>query len=152
MICCYFNFIFLYTSLSLFRKFRPSYPGKRYPVLQVHAGSFCVSVIHQTLTRTTGSVMCGHNHSYACVYTQGLGTLTISRQNIFDLEKLSQIFLVLLRVFEPPVLDPESDDLPIEPPRHPQHLLNQLSGRLSNGMDSNFQSRCEEGLSIKCCG
>ena len=35
----------------------------------MHAGSFRVSVIHQTLTRTTGFLMCVHDYSCACVYT-----------------------------------------------------------------------------------
>ena len=58
-------------------------------VSDVHAGSFPVSVIHQTLTWTTGSLTCVHDHSYACVYTQGLGTPTLSQYNIFDSEKLT---------------------------------------------------------------
>ena len=45
--------------------------------------------------------MCVRDHSYACVYTQGLGTSTTSEYNIFDWENLSQIFLVLLKGFEP---------------------------------------------------
>ena len=44
---------------------------QRYPVLQVHAGSFIIFVIHRTLTWTTGSLMCVRDHSYACVYTRG---------------------------------------------------------------------------------
>ena len=59
------------------------------PVTKVHAGSLHVSVIHQTLTWTTGSLMCVHGLSYACVYTWGLGTPTASRHNIFDSEKLT---------------------------------------------------------------
>ena len=46
---------------------------RRYPVLGVHAGSFCVSVIHQTLTWTTGSLTWICDRSYACVYTHGGG-------------------------------------------------------------------------------
>ena len=38
-------------------------------------------VIHQTLTWTTGSLMCVP--SYACIYTQGWGTLTTSQHNIY---------------------------------------------------------------------
>ena len=91
-----------------FVKFGPPYlqqlQEQHYPVLQVHVGSFCVSIIHQTPTWTTWSSTCVHDHSYACVYTQVLGTAT-SQHNTFDSEKLSQIFLVLrmgfeLRVFE----------------------------------------------------
>ena len=36
---------------------------------KVHAGSFRVSVIPQTLTWTTGSLTCIRDHSHACVYT-----------------------------------------------------------------------------------
>ena len=61
---------------------------------KVHAGSFCVSVIHQTPTWTTGSLMCTRDHSYACVYTQGGW---VHRQRVsttfFTLKKLSQIFV-----------------------------------------------------------
>ena len=35
----------------------------------MHAGSFCVSVIHGTMTWTTGSLTCVRDHSFACVYT-----------------------------------------------------------------------------------
>ena len=59
------------------------------------------------------SLLCVRQHSYACVYTQGLGTPTASQHNIFDLEKLSQSFLVLWS------LDLESDALPIELPHYP---------------------------------
>ena len=48
------------------------------------ARCFHVSVIHQTLTWTTGSLTCIRNNSYACVYTQGLGTPTVSQHNTFD--------------------------------------------------------------------
>ena len=33
---------------------------------------FCVSIIHQTLTWTAGSLTCVRDHSYACVYTSGV--------------------------------------------------------------------------------
>ena len=55
----------------------------------VDAGSFRVSVIHWTLTWSTGSLTCVRDHAYACVYTRGLGTLTASQHNIFDSEKLT---------------------------------------------------------------
>ena len=58
-------------------------------VSKVHAGSFRVSVNHRTPTWTTGSLACVCDHSYACVYTQGLGTPTASQHNILDLEKLT---------------------------------------------------------------
>ena len=56
--------------------------------IKVHAGSFCVSIIHGTLTWMTGSLTCVRDHSYACVYTRGLGIPTASQHNIFDSEKL----------------------------------------------------------------
>ena len=65
---------------------------QRYPVLQVYAGSFRVSVIHRTPTWTTGSLTCVRDHSHTCVYTRGLGTQTACHHNIFDSEKLSQFF------------------------------------------------------------
>ena len=48
-------------------------------VSKAHAGYFHVSVIHLTLTWATGSLTCVRGHSYACVYTQGLGTLLSSQ-------------------------------------------------------------------------
>ena len=56
---------------------------QRYPVLQVHAGSFRVSVIHRTLTCTTGSLTCARDHSYACYTHGGLGTPTANQHNNF---------------------------------------------------------------------
>ena len=81
---------------------------QRYLVQHVHAGSF--HVIHRTLTWTTGSLMCVHNHSYLCIYTRGLGTPT--SQHIFDSwgggggggGGDSHIFHVLLTGFKPQVL------------------------------------------------
>ena len=62
----------------------------------VHAGSFGVSAIHRTLTWTTWSLTCVRDYSYACVRIHtGVGTPT-SQDNIFDWEKLSPFFLVLL--------------------------------------------------------
>ena len=69
---------------------------------KVHAGSFYVSVIHRTLTWTTGSLTCIHGHSYACVYLRGLGIPTVS-QHMFYSEKLSQMFHELRTGFEPQV-------------------------------------------------
>ena len=66
----------------------------RYPVLingQVHAGSFHV-VIHQTMTWTRGALMCVRNHSYACVYTGGLGT-PMSQHNILTRKNSHKFFL-----------------------------------------------------------
>ena len=44
------------------------------PVSTVHAGYFGVSVVHQTLTWTSGFLTCVRDHSGECVYTRGLGT------------------------------------------------------------------------------
>ena len=52
---------------------------------------------------TTGSLTCVR--SYACVYTGGWGTLTMSQDQHFDSEKLSQICLVLWTGFEPLVME-----------------------------------------------
>ena len=55
---------------------------------------FPISVIHRTLTWTTGSLTCEHDHSYACVYTRGLGTPTTSQHNILTRKKPShKVFL-----------------------------------------------------------
>ena len=62
---------------------------QRYPVLQVHAVSFRVSVIHRTLAWAKGSLTCEPDHSYAAYTHGGLGTPTASQHNIFDTEKLS---------------------------------------------------------------
>ena len=54
-------------------------------VSKLHAGSFRGSVIHQTLTRATGSLMCIRqlrDHSYACICARVLGTPTASQHNI----------------------------------------------------------------------
>ena len=85
----FLKFFFLHF-INPFREIWATVPGhpqeQRYPVLQVHAGSFHVSVIHLTLTWTTGS--------YVCVYTWGLGTQTVSQHNIFDSgEKTHKFFL-----------------------------------------------------------
>ena len=69
--------------------------------------SFRVSIIHQTLTWSFTPLPCVRDHSDACIYTHRawLGTLTASQHNIFDPEKLSQIFPVLLMGFEPRVIE-----------------------------------------------
>ena len=73
----------------------------------------------ELLTWTTGSLMCVRDHSHACVYTRGLGTPTASQHNIFDSEKLSPIFLVLLTQtgIEPRVFGSQVRRS-TEPPRH----------------------------------
>ena len=67
----------------------------------VHAGTFCVSVIHQTLTWTTGSLTCVHDHSCAWVYTHRSWAHwhRVSTTFLTRLEK--KVFLVLLTGFEP---------------------------------------------------
>ena len=90
---------------------------------KVHIGLFRVSIIHRTMTWTTGSLTCVRDYSYACVYTRGLiGTSTASRHNIIDSKKLTHFACApdWIRTIRP--LDHESDALPIEPPRHPTLL------------------------------
>ena len=92
-------------NLGRFPQGKPAAPyvQLRYPTVinyKVHAGVFHVCLIHRILTWTTGSFMCVHDHSYTCVYTRQLGTPTASQHNIFDPEKLLQMFLVLLTGFE----------------------------------------------------
>ena len=94
-----------------------------YPVLQVHAGTVHVSVIHQTLTWPTGSLAYVCDHSYAWVYTQGLGELkvtcsadSLSVYPTFSTRKNShKVFLCSCRGSNLGSLDA----LPIEPPHHP---------------------------------
>ena len=95
------GYVIVYTLLSLWRnsgrltRVRLQQPQEqRYPVLQVHAGSFCVSAIHRTLTRTTGSLTCVRNHSYACVYTQVVGH-TENGSNTFLTQKNSHNLFLL---------------------------------------------------------
>ena len=58
-----------------FAQGKPAATESRYPNAysnyKVHAGSVRVSIIHRTLTWTTGSLTCVRDHSYACVYIQG---------------------------------------------------------------------------------
>ena len=82
---------------------RPAATVSRYPTLinyKVHAGSFHVPIIHRTMTWTTGSLACVPDHSCACVYTLGLGTLAMTQHNIFWLGKTHNNFLVVLMGFE----------------------------------------------------
>ena len=93
---------------------------------------FRVSVIHRTLTWTTGSLTCVR--SYACVCTRGWCTPTASQHNInFWLGKTLTIFFLCsgrdsnLWTWNP--LDFEADALPIEPPRpHVRHVNHTMSG------------------------
>ena len=64
-------------------------------LIKVHAGSFRVSIIHQTLTRTAGTLTCvrDHSHSYACVRIHtGVGHTDESAQH-FWLGNTLTIFL-----------------------------------------------------------
>ena len=88
--------VYLYTLLSQWEFFtweiRVAFPKKSQlqqsraiqPLInyKVHAGSFRVSITHRTLTWTTGYLTCAPAHSYACVYTRGLGTSTAIQHNI----------------------------------------------------------------------
>ena len=92
-----------------FTQRKPAATESRYPSLR--AGSFRLSIIHRTLTWTwtTRSLTCVRDHSYACVYTRGLGTPIANQHNAFDSEKLSQ-FIVSCAPdtqagFEPPIFE-----------------------------------------------
>ena len=119
-----------------------------YPTLinyKVHAGSFFVSVIHNILTWTTGSLK-KRTWSFLRVRicTRGVGgTPTASQHDNFDSEKLSQIALVLLTGFEPrifgswvPMLYPLSHPVTRGPATstaehlgYPLHLQNKDKGQ-----------------------
>ena len=61
---------------------KPAATPSHYPSLisyKVHAESFRASIIHRTWI--TVSLTYIHDHSYVCVYTQGLGTPTESAQH-----------------------------------------------------------------------
>ena len=98
---------------------KPAATDLRYPILinhKMHPGSFHVSKIHRTLTWILNT------HIYVIIvmrtYTHGgLGTPTASQHNIFDSEKLSQIFLCSWRS-----LDLGSDVPQTDPPCHPMVL------------------------------
>ena len=116
--CLYFVFCIFYIFVVLmgispmgnsgrFPQGNPAATESRYPTLihyEVHAGSFRASILHRTLTWTTGSLTCVRDHSYTCVYTRGLGTPTTCQHNVFDLEEtIINVLLVLLTEFEPRV-------------------------------------------------
>ena len=104
-LCCP-NGNFFHGKLGSLSSRKASCSQMRYPpltIITVHAGSFRVSTIRRTLIYTAGSLTCVRDHSYACVYTRRLGTPpTASQHDIFDLDKLSQIVLVLMSI---PALD-----------------------------------------------
>ena len=92
-----------------------------YPVLRGHAVSFRVSVIHRTLEFTTGSLTCVRDHSYACVYIQGVGRTDSESAQHFWLGKTHMFCLCSGRGSNSGhgihwILSPNA--LPIEPPRH----------------------------------
>ena len=99
----------------------------------MHAGSFRVSVIHQTLTRATGYLTCVRGHSYAWTQTD-----SESAQLIFDSEISHNIFYCAPDAGGVRTLDLESDALPTEPPRHPLRIMSVIHDiHLSVG---NFQT------------
>ena len=65
---------------------------RHYPVFSC-VQCFCVTVIHRTLTWTTGSLTC--IRSNACVYTQGWGTPTTSQHNILTQKTLTNLSFAL---------------------------------------------------------
>ena len=89
----------------------------------MHGGYVCISIIHRTLTWTTGSLTC--TWSFVCMrilYTGVRHTDSESAQTftVLDSEKLS--FLMLLTGFEP--LDLQSNTLTTEPSSHPTVSIN----------------------------
>ena len=69
---------------------------QRYPVLQVHAGSFRVSVINQTLAWTTRSLTCARDNFCAYIYIHRWVGHTDKSAQHFWLWKTLTIFLMLL--------------------------------------------------------
>ena len=98
-------------------KFRPPYLGNATaapraalpsPTSEVHAGSFCVSVIHQALTWTTGYLMYVRDYSYAVMRTSThrlteVGHTDNKSAQHFWLGKTLKNFGVPLMGFEPQV-------------------------------------------------
>ena len=77
-----------------FSQGKPAATGSRYPTLinyEVHAGFFRASIMHRTLTWTTGSVTCVREHSYdAWVYTH---THTHTHDGWAQRQRVSTTFL-----------------------------------------------------------
>ena len=90
---------------------------------QVHAGSFHVSVICQTMTVTAGPSLCVRDNSYAWHKKGWLGTWTASQHNIFDSEKLIKFILCFWRISNLCHSNVESDALPSESPHHSIALI-----------------------------
>ena len=101
---CGFFFDFMHFIIP-FRKFRPPYPGKTTAVTQVVLPSLYLSAcwVFLCFRNPPKSGMDYRffnvrDHSFACVYTQELGTLTTSQHNSFNLEKLTNFSCTLDRV------------------------------------------------------
>ena len=117
--------------------------GHIYPsVSRVPAGSFRVSIIHQTLTWTTWSLTCVHDHSYACAYTWGFGAHwhcdSESAQHFWPKKYLN---LLLCSWWGSNLGSPdlESDTLPTEPPHHPSNDCKSVLTGLSSEELSRLQ-------------
>ena len=98
LICSlFFSFSFSIHFIIPFGKFGPPYLGKTTEAATQSCKYMLdllgVSVIHRTLTWTTWSLTRVSDHSYAGVYTRGLGTPTTQH---FWPGKLTQCYLVLL--------------------------------------------------------
>ena len=115
----YFTNVQIMTLLFPFTVQNYMYP----PVSKVHAGSFRVSVIHRTLTWTTGSLTCVRDHSCARIYIicirASVGHTDHESAQHFLLGKPHVFLCSSVTRFEPRAF--EVDALPIEPPRHPHH-------------------------------
>ena len=94
------------------RGIRPTFPveNERHSTGLFFSFVYSVFVIHRTLTWTIRSLTGVHDHSFACVYTRGLGTPTTSQHNMFDSENNS--VLVLSTGFEPLVFGSRVDARP----------------------------------------
>ena len=109
MIICLLHFVHFVVPMGIFPTgnlghFSQGKPAateleSHYPTLinnKVHAGSFHGSVIHRTLTWTTGSLSCIRDRFYVCVYTLGLGTPTASQHENLRLGKTLTNFVLVL--------------------------------------------------------
>ena len=133
--CILYNFLSKWGcpmgNLGRFPQEKPAATVLRYPTLinyKKHSGSFCVSVIHQTLTWTTGSWTCVCDHSCACVYTRGLGSESAQHFLLGKAHKLCFLYSRWDSNLGPLAL--KYDALPIEPPRHCAKHCEQLLKRL----------------------
>ena len=88
--------------------------------LQVHAGSFRISIIHRTPTWTTGSLTCVRVHSYVCVYTRGVWA---------HRQRVGTTFLTPDRNSNHRPLDLQPSALTTEPTRHPKQPIDHLACR-----------------------